>query len=56
MGYGAVGINDWFLLSVNVYLSVGACTLLPSYLRHWMYFTASSIVDVRTLRFALNSI
>ena len=56
MGYGAVGINGWFLLFANGYSFVGAHTLFLSYLGHLMSFMASSVIDVCTLRFALNSI
>ena len=34
MGYGAIGINGWPLLSTHSYLSVGAHTLLLSCLCH----------------------
>ena len=56
MGYGAIGINGWFLLFANGYSSVGAHTLLLSCLRHGMSFMASSVIDVHTLRLALNII
>ena len=56
MGYGAVGINGWFLLFANGYSFVGAHTLFLSYLGHLMSFMALFVVDARTLCLALNSI
>ena len=56
MRYEVVGINGWLLLSANGYSSVGARMLLLSCLRHLMSFMASSVIDVYTLRLALNSV
>ena len=56
LGYRAVGINGWLLLFANGYSSIGAQMLLLSCLGHGMSFMASSIIDVHTLRLALNII